>query len=104
MAGRLNFRIMRGKGLMVYAGPGIDRDLLKVTGEKAKPAWVGRAQAGVLLCPARMSAADDAAAPDAPPPGPEASKSLDFGLEGGYRFGPTAFSGFDARVYLLLTF
>ncbi len=101
MAGRLNFRLIGHKGYMVYGGPGIERDTLKAGG--TRKAWVGRVQAGVLICPARLMAPDVLPTPTAPPTGPDAAKSLDVGVEAGYRRGPTGFTGFDARVYLLLT-
>ena len=101
MAGRLNFRLIGRKGYMVYWGPGIDRDTLKAGG--TKKAWVGRVQAGVLISPARLMAPAVPSSTTARPTGPDAAKSIDVGLEGGYRRGPAGFTGFDARVYLLLT-
>lgn len=103
MAGRLNFSLVGRESLMIYAGPGFGYDSIKA-GTKRK-AWIGRVQAGILVCPVRTAQAKEDARPNpnAPPPGPHTAGALDIGLEGGWRFGPEGFAGGDARAYLLLT-
>jgi hypothetical protein len=104
IAARLNFRLWGGKSAFLYGGGGIARD--QVRDGVHRTAWVECVQAGILVNPGGLvsssSAPRNVQDGTSSSAGPGTAKTVNIGIEGGYRLGPKGFGGADARVFLLL--